>query len=123
MAYFPLLIVWALLVSLNVELRGTDEKMYRWALNFTGSHPIKYNLGVLLLQTGRAEESLPYFEDVLTAYPADIQAAHAMAIAFWQTGHRRAAISLLQRIVKAKPAYRAAAQSLEKIRTEERRYP
>jgi tetratricopeptide (TPR) repeat protein len=117
-AFFPLLIAWALLVHLNVELRGTDEKMYRWALNFTGSHPIKYNLGVLLLQTGRAEESLQYFQDVLTTYPDDIHAAHAMAIAFWQTGHQQAALSLLERIVKANPSYRPAAQSLERMRAE-----
>ena len=63
MTFFPLLIAWALLAHLNVALRGTDEKMYRWALHFTESHPIKYNLGVLLLQTGRAREAIDYFQD------------------------------------------------------------
>ena len=43
------------------RLRGTDEKMYRWALHFTTSNPIRYNLGVELLQTGRPAEAADVF--------------------------------------------------------------
>jgi len=118
LGFLPLLIVWALLTHLNVALRGTDEKMYRWALHFTESHPIKYNLGILLLESGRAEESLQYFQDVMTTYPEDIRTAHAMAIAFWQIGHRHAAITMLQRIIKANPTFAPAVQSLHKMQSE-----
>jgi hypothetical protein len=50
-------------VHLKVALRGSDEKMYRWALHFTSSNPIKFNLGLLLVDTGRPEEAARYLED------------------------------------------------------------
>jgi hypothetical protein len=84
MTFFPLLIFWALLVHLNVQLRGTDEKMYRWALHFTTSHPVQYNLGVLLLNTGRPQEALPYLFNYLDAYPQDAHAQAAVARAMQQ---------------------------------------
>ena len=85
LSYFPLLIFWALLVHLNVALRGTDEKMYRWALHFTTSSPIKYNLGLVLLQSGRAAEAIPYFEDVRALYPENSMNNHALELAHLQT--------------------------------------
>jgi hypothetical protein len=112
LAFLPLLIVWALLTHLNVTLRNTDEKMYRWALNFTESNPIKYNLGILLLQTGRAREALEYLQAVHQAYPENLDNFHAMALAYWQVGHRQSAIHLLKFIVKTHPDYQPAVQSL-----------
>lgn len=94
--YFFLLITWALLVHLNVSLRGTDEKMYRWALHFTTSNPVKYNLGVLLLQTGRPEEAANYLEDFRAYYPDDPDSARALALSYWQSGHQRSAIHILE---------------------------
>jgi hypothetical protein len=91
MVFFPLLVFWALLVHLNVALRGTDEKMYRWALHFTNSHPIQYNLGLLLLQSGRAKEAIPYFENVRAVYPEDDQNRRALALAYDATGHPKIA--------------------------------
>jgi tetratricopeptide (TPR) repeat protein len=117
LTYFPLLIGLALFVRLNVELRGTDEKMYRWALSFTTSHPIEYNLGVLLMQSGRAKEAIPYFEDVREAYPDDPKNLHALAIAYWQTGHTNAAIHMLQYVVRVCPTFPPAAQSLKKMQS------
>src|SRR5207248_1876936 len=32
--FFPVIVCYALLTRLNIELRNTDEKMYRWALHF-----------------------------------------------------------------------------------------
>jgi len=122
-AFFPLLIIWALLVHLNVELRGTDEKMYRWALHFTTSRPIKYNLGLLLLQTGRPREALQYLQEVHTAYPEDHDNTHAIAIAYWQTGHQESAIRLLEELVKENPVYPPAVQSLNRMQAELRRKP
>jgi hypothetical protein len=114
---FPLLIFWALLVHLNVALRGTDEKMYRWALNFTTSHPIEYNLGVLLMQSGRAAEAIPYFEDVRAAYPEDAKNTHALALAYWETGHPKTALLFLENLTKVDPSYLPAAQSLRHMRS------
>ncbi len=80
--YFTYIIALALLVHLNVALRGSDEKIYRWALHFTTSNPIKYNLGIYLLQTGRAEEALPYLENVRDVYPQDPNLALALREAY-----------------------------------------
>jgi hypothetical protein len=82
--YFPILMAYALLTRLNIELRNTDEKMYRWALHFTTSHPIQYNLGMLLLESGRPEEALPYLVEYHDAYPEDPHGAAALAEALRQ---------------------------------------
>src|SRR5436190_21320890 len=62
--FLPLLIGWALLAHLNTALRGTDEKMYLWALRFTRSNPVKANLGIHYRQTGRPFLALSYLEEV-----------------------------------------------------------
>ncbi len=79
--FFPLLIAWALLVHVNVALRGTDEKMYTWALHFTTSSPIRYNLAVLYLNTGRPRLAQRYFSEVLCVYPENAQAARGLGLA------------------------------------------
>lgn len=113
--FFPFLIGWALLARLNIELRGTDEKMYRWALHFTESHPIKYNLGILLLQTNRPAEAIPYFYETMLVYPNDLNNRHALAIAYWQTGHTILAAKLLRQILQENPSFQPALQSLAAI--------
>ncbi len=87
--YFPILIIYALLTRLNIELRNTDEKMYRWALHFTTSHPIEYNLGMLLLQSGRPGEALPHLLNYQDAYPQDPHVIDAIAEAQRQLRHGR----------------------------------
>jgi len=117
--FFPILAAFALLTQLNVELRGTDEKMYRWALNFTESHPIQYNLGVLLLTTGRAQEAIPYFENVRALYPENADNQRALAIAYWKTGHPRLARRLLEKLIKENPSYTPAGQTLQQLESTE----
>ncbi len=113
MAFFPILIAYALLTRLNIELRPNDEMMFRWALHFTESHPIKYNLGVLLLKSGRAQEAIPYFEDVRSAYPENKDNTHALALAYWDTDHRKLAVRVLKWLVTSDPTYAPAVQSLK----------
>ena len=117
-AYLVILIVWALIAHLNVELRGTDEKMYRWALRFTTSNPIRYNLGVELLHTGRPEEAATYFEEVRSHYPNDPANLHALAMAYWQSGHHKAAYFLMRHLCQTHPDYTPAQQSLQKMNAE-----
>jgi len=81
MAVFPILIGWALMTRLNIELRNTDEKMYRWALHFTTSNPIKYNLAVTLLQQRRPAEAIPYLQDYLHDYPDSTEARMILSLA------------------------------------------
>jgi hypothetical protein len=113
--YFILLISYALLTRLNIELRNTDEKMFRWALHFTTSHPIEYNLGILLLQTDRAREAIPYFTDVKEAYPENLNNLHALALAYWHTGHPKLAKMMLEDLVAKHPAFQPARDSLRTI--------
>lgn len=110
--YFPLLIGWALLVPLNVELRGTEEKIYRWALHFTTSNPIKYNLGIYYLNSGQAEKAIPLFEEVKLAYPHDVANRYALAKAFWQTGHKPLALRYLRDLTRLTPPYEPAIHTL-----------
>jgi len=116
LGYLILLIFWALLVHLNVALRGTDETMYRWALHFTTSNPIRYNLGVELMRTGRPVEAATYFEEVRSHYPDDMANLHALALAYWQSGHRKAGYYLLKRACQIHPDYPPATQSLQKMK-------
>jgi protein O-mannosyl-transferase len=114
--YFPLIIAWALIVPLNVALRGSDEQMYRWALNFTTSRPIKYNLGVLLLQKGRAQEAIPLLADVYRIYPENAQNTHALAQAYWLCNHQQLAIRLLEELLQRDPTQTEAARTLRSMK-------
>ncbi|HVO33289.1 MAG TPA: tetratricopeptide repeat protein [Elusimicrobiota bacterium] len=110
--YFIFLIAWALLVHLNVALRGSDEKMYRWALHFTESHPIKYNLGALLLQTGRPGEAIAYLDEVYQDDPTNVADVNALAQACCQVGDCRRAAMLLEALLLRKPGDRLTLQNL-----------
>jgi len=116
--YLTFLVFFALMVHLNVALRGTDEKMYRWALRFSSSNPVRYNLGVLLLQTGRPKEAIDYFEEVRAHYPKDAANLHALALAYWEAGHRKSARFHLRQLQLAHPQNQAIAQSLKKMDAE-----
>ena len=102
---FPLLIFWALLVHLNVELRGTDEKLFRWALHFTTSAPITSNLGIILLQSNRPFEALLYLEEVHRRYPEDINNGKALAYAYAALGQRKRGYAVLQDLARKNPMY------------------
>lgn len=116
---FPLLIGWALMTRLNIALRGSDEKMYRWALNFTTSNPIHYNLGVLLLQSGRPREAMVHFVEFHKSYPNDPGNLHALAQALWLTGDRKIAIKTLEALVARVPTFAAAQQTLSAMKKEQ----
>jgi tetratricopeptide (TPR) repeat protein len=110
-----LLVCWALLVRLNIELRSTDEKMYRWALHFTTSHPVVSNLGILLLETGRAEEALPYLLGVYQVDPDNLLNTNALARAYALTGRFPIARRLAQRLLVAHPEDPITLQTLRGI--------
>jgi hypothetical protein len=106
----------ALLVRLNVELRNTDEKMYRWALRFTTSNPIKYNLGAVLLNQNKPEEALGYFLDVHRAYPDDLHNSNAIAQAIWQIGQKIQAIDYLEALHRKHPEDSETSRHLEQLK-------
>ncbi|MFA5975555.1 MAG: tetratricopeptide repeat protein [Elusimicrobiota bacterium] len=114
--FFPLLIAWALMSRLNIELRGTDEKMYRWALHFTTSHPIQQNLGITLLQQGRALEAIPFLENVRAVYPEDARNTFILARAYSEAGYPQAAYSLLKILAHRQPPYEPALRILSTIK-------
>ena len=113
--YLVFLVVWALFVHLNVALRGTDEKMYRWALNFTTSNPIRYNLGILLLQTGRPMEGAEYLELVHANYPDNVNATYALALCFEAGGHPKAARFYLRQLHVAHPDFAPATDAPRRL--------
>jgi hypothetical protein len=114
-SYLVFLIAFALMVHVNVILRGTDEKMYRWALNFTTSNPIRYNLGLLLLESGRPMEASQYFEMVRAYYPENLANRRALSLAYWQAGHHKAARYLLWETTQAYPEDKPTAELLQKF--------
>ncbi len=111
--YTGAIILWALLAHLNVELRGTDEKMYRWALHFTESNPIHYNLGVLLLNTNRAREAIPHLNEAASLYPENPDYRHALAVAYGQASSLTLSKRMLEQLLKEHPTYAPARQSLK----------
>lgn len=117
MLYFPLLIFYALVVRLNIELRNTDEKMYRWALHFTTSNPIKFNLGALLLQTGRPQEAILYFADYQRIYPEDSRNSYLLATAYEAVGHYQLAYRTLTELLRLNPDYKPAIVALNLLKT------
>jgi protein O-mannosyl-transferase len=116
-----LLIFWALLVPLNVQLRGTDEKMYRWALHFTHSNPLKSNLGVLLLSQGRPMEAIVYLHEVFQNYPEHRLNTNALAEAYFVTGRKVLALKLLEQLLLTHPNDPLTRYHLEEIRTSKKK--
>jgi hypothetical protein len=105
MVFFPLLIFWAIWVHVNVELRGTDEKLFRWALRFTTSAPLTSNLGIVLLQSNRPYQAIPYLEDVHQRYPEEINNSLALAYAYARIGQRQRGYAILKELSRLNPSY------------------
>lgn len=76
-----LVIGWTFSTQLNIALRNTDFKTYRWSLRYTRAVPLYVNLGLLYLQAGNPEEAITYFKPALDAFPNDpaIRAAYEAA--------------------------------------------
>ncbi len=121
--YFGFIIITALLVHLNVALRGSDEKMYRWALNFTRSNPIKYNLGILMIQQGRPKEAIPLLSDMLVYYPENPEAVRALSFAYWAAGYPRAGLMLLENFLKRYPNNPPCVAQLQEMKQRIKRFP
>ncbi|MBI3291610.1 MAG: tetratricopeptide repeat protein [Elusimicrobia bacterium] len=115
--YCGVLIFWASLVHLNVRLRGTDEKMFRWALHFSTSTWVHCDLGVVLLQTGRAAEAIPHLELAHSRYPENMNCGNALALAYWSTGQRQRALSLLEQLARERPDDLQTSRNLQNLRS------
>jgi tetratricopeptide (TPR) repeat protein len=114
--YLALLVLWSLQVPLNVALRGTDEKMYRWALHFTESNPIKSNLGVYLVSQGRYKEALPFLFQVFQVDPTNLLNTNALAEAYARTGRKKIAIKLLEGLPPERRQHPLTQTHLDEIR-------
>ena len=88
-AFLSLLVFWSALAQLHVRLRRTDESNYRWSLRYTVASPVLFNLGVICLRTGRAEEAIGYIEPVYRLYPEDPVIRSAMDLAYRRAGAAR----------------------------------
>jgi hypothetical protein len=80
--FLSLLVFWSALAQLHTRIRRTDESNYRWALRYTVASPVLFNLGVICLRTGRAEEAIGYIEPVYRLYPDDPLIRSTMELAY-----------------------------------------
>lgn len=62
-----------------------------------------HGLGVLLLQTGRAGEAVPYLRQAAGMLPADMGVLNALGAAHLQTGDVASAIKSFERVLEVKP--------------------
>jgi len=113
--YLGLLIMWSVFAHINVELRGSDEKNYRWSERFTMSTPIQFNLGLLLLQTNRPKEALPYLENVRATYPENADNLHALAQAYFMAGHPLPADRFIKEAKQLQPSNPEIQKTYSKI--------
>jgi tetratricopeptide (TPR) repeat protein len=117
--FVPLLVAWALLAQLNIALRDTDEKLYRWALNFTESNPVKANLGILYVQTGRPFLAISYLEEAHAAYPENANITNALARAYFDLHQAARSRRLLESYQAAYPPSAVIEDSLRALRQRE----
>ncbi len=66
-------LVLATLTQANVQLRGSNEKLYRWALRFPTSETMKSNLAFLLFEERRWNEAYPLLRELHQNNPNDTQ--------------------------------------------------
>jgi len=74
-------------------------------------------LGMVLLESGRAQEAIPYFTDVQNVYPEDLMNAYALAQAHWRAGHKQISIRLLEDLHRNHPDFQPAIQTLREIKS------
>jgi len=60
---------------------------------------------MVLLESGRAQEAIPYFTDVQNVYPEDLMNAYALAQAHWRAGHKQISIGCSKTSTEITPIF------------------
>jgi hypothetical protein len=110
--FMAALIAGAGLARWNLAVRGSEEKNLRWTLRFYRPTFAEYRLGILLLNSGRAKEALPYLSGLYRDFPQNASFQNAYALALWHTDHRAPALELEKALVRDHPQDRIARENL-----------
>jgi len=78
----------------------------------------RYNLGEFLAQSGRTQEAIEEFEQVIAQRPDHWKAHSALGAALWRAGRCEAALAQLREAVRLKPSYFAAQFNLAAVLAE-----
>lgn len=113
-----LMVLGAALVHLNVALRETDEKSYRWNIRFGPMPTSHYRLGVILLQAGKAQEAVPHLEEAFRQLPEDPNPANVLALAYWHSGLRARGYALMKTTATRYPSFAPAQTNLTRMERE-----
>lgn len=97
-----LLCFWMLLSAFYGVARGSDEKMYLWALRYPSSSIVRSNLGLIYYQQGQYQMARPLLEESLKMN-FNTGSANILALTEWKLGNERQAINRLEKLILTNP--------------------
>ncbi len=109
------ILFWITLVHLNVDLRGSDEKNYRVTVREGPRGFASYRLGIILMQSGRAEEAVLVMEPLPALYPESPDYQNGYALALWDAGRRQEGFEKMKALVKKFPDYESVSKNAQRM--------
>lgn len=107
---------WITVAHANVQLRGSDEKNYRWTLRDGPRLFASYRLGLILMGEGRHEEAVGVLEPLASLAPDKPDPQNALAMALWHSGRRREAWARMRGLEKDYPDNKAVRENAAVMR-------
>lgn len=106
---------WGALSVWNIQLRGSDEKNYAWAMRDGFRDFAAYRLSVIYLRTGRAVQAVPLLEELIARDAGNPDYANTRALAYWHSGQKSRAVSSLKTLLQKHPHYAPARENLSRM--------
>ncbi|OGR67352.1 MAG: hypothetical protein A2081_01805 [Elusimicrobia bacterium GWC2_61_19] len=109
-------IFWSAAAHATVNLRGSDEKNYRWTVRGGPRLFANYRLGLIFLGEGRAPEAAQALEPLLRLAPDQPDPQNAFAMALWHSGRHVEAWAMMRGLEKRYPDNPAIQENAARMR-------
>lgn len=107
---------WITVAHANVQLRGSDEKNYRYTVREGPRLFASYRLGLILMGEGRHGEAVQVLSPLLRLAPDKPDPQNAFAMALWHSGRRVEAWERMRGLEKSYPDNAAIRENAARMR-------
>ena len=118
-----LVFFWITAANANIRLRSTDLKIYEHAALYSSSKPMLYNLAREYYLAGQFGRSRVILERISGMDPDNIMYQNGLALSLWNTGSRKDASALMDRILVRRPDNAEALFNKACVLMEEKKFP
>ena len=118
-----LVFFWIAAADANIRLRSTDLKIYEHAARYSTSKPMLYNLAREYYREGQFGRSRIILEHISRLDPDNAMYQNGLALSLWNTGSRKEASALMDRILARRPDNTEALFNKACVLMEEKKFP